>query len=148
MNATSIEPSAASRILPLQQKETILVVDDEPTLCQVAKMLLTRCGYRVITARDALEAKMQMRQNPNIDLLLTDVEMPGMPGDELAEWFRAANPSAGVIFMSGNSMHRLRLKEHPFVEKPFVHLDKLVRIIREALAQNRAASRSTAAVAA
>lgn len=146
MNTVSIHPPETGHILPLQNKETILVVDDQPALCKVAEIFLTRCGYRVITAHDPLQAKMQVRQNPNIDLLLTDIEMPGMFGDELAEWFRKANPHGAVVFMSGNSMHRLRLKEYPFIEKPFIHLDALVKIVRNILGQ--AHSTREAAIAA
>jgi CheY-like chemotaxis protein len=119
--------------------ETILVVDDQPALCEVAEMLLTHCGYRTLIAYDAKQARDVARQHPEIDLLLTDIEMPGMLGDELAEWFRAANPHAAVVFMSGNPMQRRRLQEFPFIEKPFVHLDALMATIREALDRTRAA---------
>lgn len=137
MNAASISPRTDC-ILPLRAKETILVVDDQPALCEVAEILLTRCGYHVVTAHDPLQAKIIALQNPNIDLLLTDVEMPNMRGDELAEWFLAVNPRATVVFMSGNPTHHHRLEGRPFIEKPFVYLDVFVRSIRAALAQNRA----------
>jgi len=148
MNNVSPKPSEIDRIRPSQGSATILVVDDQPALCEVAELLLTRCGYDVITAHDFLQAKMAVRQNPHIDLLLTDVEMPGMLGDELAEWFWKTKPRAAVVFMSGNSLHRLRLREHPFIEKPFVHLDVLLKTIREALARNRTTCQSVAAIAA
>lgn len=148
MNTVSTDPPKIDRILPLSHKETILVVDDHPALCEVAKLFLTRCGYRVIVAHDPLQAKAHVRQNPGIDLLLTDIEMPGMFGDELADWFRKANPRVGVVFMSGNSMHRLRLKGYPFIEKPFVRLDALARIVRETLAQSHADCQAAAVAAA
>jgi CheY-like chemotaxis protein len=148
MNEVSNISAETDRILCLQHKGTILVVDDQPALLKVAQILLSRCGYRVITAQDGQEAKIKARQNPNIDLLLTDVEMPGMLGDEMAEWFQKANPRAGVIFMSGNSMQRLRLKDFPCIEKPFVHLDAWVRIIRKSLARNCAVRNATTAAAA
>lgn len=147
MNTLTSKPPVLDRAPALRDRETILVVDDQPALCEVADILLTRCGYRVITANDALQAKKLARQNPRIDLLLTDVEMPGMLGDELAEWFRVSSPQTAIVFMSGSSMQRLRLKEYPCIEKPFVHLDALVQIIRDVLAQNRD-SRLAAALAA
>ncbi|MDR3402335.1 MAG: response regulator [Chthoniobacter sp.] len=133
MKTVSATPLGADSVLPLPTHETILVVDDQPALCEVAVILLEHCGYRVLTAHDATEAKAIVRQNSDIDLLLTDIEMPGMLGDELAEWFRAQRPQGAVIFMSGNPMQRRRLEEYPFIEKPFVHLDILVNTIRETL---------------
>jgi len=130
MNAVSASPDS---VLPSSTKETILVVDDHPPLCNVAEMLLKRCGYRVLTALDARQAKEAVQHHPEIDLLLTDVEMPDLPGDELAEWFLAGRPDAAVVFMSGHPMQEHRLAGHPFIEKPFVHLDTLVSTVREAL---------------
>lgn len=143
MNVKSNIPRGADRILSLTGRETILVVDDQPALCQVAEILLRRCGYRVLTACDALQAKDVLRRVPDVDLLLTDIEMPGMSGDALAEWLRNVNGQCAVIFMSGNPMHRRRLEGYPFIEKPFVHLDVLLKTIREALDQKRAATEAT-----
>jgi len=128
-------------------RETILVVDDHPALCEVASRLLEHCGYRVLTANHGEEAKEIARKNPDIALLLTDVEMPGMLGDELAEWFRVTRPETAVVFMSGNPMQRHRLNEYPFIEKPFVHLDGLVKIVREALRGKRGAKPGTTVAA-
>jgi CheY-like chemotaxis protein len=112
---------------------TILVVDDQPALCEIASIFLHRCGYRVLTANSGDEAKTIVRQQSDIDLLLTDVEMPGMPGDELAEWFHAIRPQVPVVFMSGNRMQHQRLRPCRFVDKPFIHLDILLNTIRGAL---------------
>jgi two-component system, cell cycle sensor histidine kinase and response regulator CckA len=147
MNSVSFYPPAAASILPSSTEETILVVDDQPALCEVAEILLSRCGYRVLRACDASEAKEIVCDNPNIDLLLTDIEMPGMPGDELAEWFRATRPHGAVVFMSGNPMQQRRLDGSPFIEKPFVHLDALVSTIRKALRDAHAARKGAPAAA-
>jgi CheY-like chemotaxis protein len=147
MNITTTRPQSTERIFPLAGRETILVVDDQPTLCEVAEILLRRCGYRVLTACSGAQAKEVLRQNPDVSLLLTDIEMPDMSGDELAEWLRKVNGRSAVIFMSGNPMHRRRLEGYPFIEKPFVHLDLLLKTIREALDQERAASEATAVAA-
>lgn len=147
MNATTTTLPGVDRILPLAARETILVVDDQPTLCEVAEILLRRCGYRVLTAYDATQAKERLRENPDVDLLLTDIEMPGMMGDELAEWLRSANGRTAVVFMTGNPMHRRRLEGYPFIEKPFVRLDVLLKTIRTALDEKRAAREATAAAA-
>jgi two-component system cell cycle sensor histidine kinase/response regulator CckA len=147
MNATWANSPKADSALSAPNRETILVVDDHPALCEVARILLKRCGYRVLIAYDASQAKEMVRDNPHIDLLLTDIEMPGMPGDQLAEWFHATCPHAAVVFMSGNATHQHQLPGYRFIEKPFVHLDTLVATILEAIHPTGAA-RHAATVAA
>jgi two-component system, cell cycle sensor histidine kinase and response regulator CckA len=117
--------------------ETILVVDDHPELCEVASLLLQCCGYRVLTARNGEEAIRIACENTNIDLLLTDVEMPVILGDELAEWFRVTRPETAVVFMSGNPMQQRRLEPCYFVEKPFIHLDRLLKTVRAAIDEHQ-----------
>jgi len=140
MNSTSEKQTAASRSFSVKAPETILVVDDSPALCQVASMFLQHCGYRVLTATHGEQAKEIAQDNLQIDLVLTDLEMPVMLGDELAEWFRVMRPGTAVVFMSGDSTERQRLNPCFFVEKPFVHLDILLNTIREALNHRRAIS--------
>lgn len=136
------QPAAALTVM-----ETILVVDDHPDLRLVASLFLQQCGYHVLTANHGEHAKKIARESARIDLLLTDIEMPGILGDELAEWFHIHRPEAAVVFMSGNSMHLRRLKPCYFVGKPFIHLDTLVNTIREALRHSQSSQR-TASVAA
>lgn len=140
MNAnskTGTAPNAAPALT-----ETILVVDDHPDLRLVASLFLQQCGYRVLTANNGDHARKIARENGTIDLLLTDIEMPDMLGDELAEWFRLHRPHTAVVFMSGNSMHHRRLEPCYFVEKPFIHLNALLKTIREALRQSQSALHS------
>jgi CheY-like chemotaxis protein len=136
--------TAAPAQLALVISETILVVDDHPELCEIASLLLQRCGYRVFTANHPERAKQIARENPNIDLLLSDIEMPVISGDELARWFRRARPRAAVVFMSGNQAHHERLEPYYFISKPFIHLDVLVNTVRTAL-DNRHAPLQAAA---
>lgn len=117
--------------------ETILVVDNYPELCHIAALLLRRCGYRVLTATNVEEAKRIARES-DIDLLLTDVETAGTPGNELAAWFRAVRPQTQIVFMSAYPMQLHRLQPCHFVEKPFIHLDALVKEVREVLNHRRA----------
>jgi len=125
---------------------TILVVDDYPTLCNVAALLLGRCGYRVLTASNSEQAR-QIASEYHVDLLLTDVEMPDMRGDDLTAWFQATQPRTEVIFMSGNPMPLQRPMPCHFVEKPFVFLQTLVTKIREVLNHDRAEVPAFAAAA-
>ncbi len=80
----------------------VLLVEDEPWLRDIAYKVLTREGYRVMVAGDAAEALVQAaRSTEAIDLLLTDVIMPGMSGPSLAARLRSDQPSLRVLFMSG-----------------------------------------------
>jgi CheY-like chemotaxis protein len=89
----------------LEQKlgtETILLVEDEEPLRHVFIDLLTQLGYRVLGAGSGKEAlDMAQRHTGSIDVLVTDVLMPDLPGPELAVALRDARPGIKVIFVSG-----------------------------------------------
>lgn len=83
---------------------TILVVDDEPDLRDVAEIMLNDLGYTTISAKDGREAQaiLENDQGAEIDLVLSDVIMPGgVDGFELAEWIREAHPGIKVLLTSG-----------------------------------------------
>ncbi len=82
--------------------ETILVVDDEPTVRMLATEVLTESGYEVLEACDAAAALKILKARPRIALLITDVGLPGgMNGSELAEAARAARKDFKVLFITG-----------------------------------------------
>jgi PAS domain S-box-containing protein len=84
--------------------KTILVVEDEDALREVAREVLESNGYRVLTASSGKEALSVAAAHPEpLRLLLTDVVMPGMSGQELADRLRAGRPEMSVLFMSGYS---------------------------------------------
>lgn len=86
----------------LLQQKTILVVDDEEEFLPVIEDDLTRMGLKVLKAANADRAMvLQAHYQDSIDLLLTDVVMPGMSGLKLAEAFAQARPEAGIVFMTG-----------------------------------------------
>ena len=135
---TTLDTPLSEAAQPPSAPETVLVVDDQPALCEVAEMFLSRCGYHVLTAHNEREAMEIAREDAqHIDLLLTDVEVPGIHGDELAEWFHLTSPDTAVVFMSGDPVEPRRLGAHPFIEKPFVHLDALESTIRGTLKSQR-----------
>jgi CheY-like chemotaxis protein len=125
--------------VPLTAKgETVLLVEDEAIVREPARRMLVRHGYTVLAAGDADEALALVDQHPgNIDMLLTDVVLPGRSGKDLSVDFKALRPAAKVLFTSGYSqdviVHQGVLDEGAnLIEKPF-SADELLRKIRELL---------------
>lgn len=124
----------------LSGTETILLAEDEESVRAVATAALERYGYKVLAAADGDAAIALSRAFPGrIDLLLTDVVMPGMNGRELAETMRRLRVGIPVIFASGYTddeslMGDVRRDERTFLQKPFTTRD-LVRRVRNALDQ-------------
>ena len=94
---------APTRPAPPAEGRTILLVEDEETVRRIAARCLERAGYRVLAVGDGEDALRLAAATPRIDLLLTDVVMPGMSGPRLADHLRAARPELPVLFMSGFS---------------------------------------------
>jgi two-component system, cell cycle sensor histidine kinase and response regulator CckA len=118
--------------------ETILLAEDEESVRTVATAALERCGYRVLAAADGEAALALARAcNEPIDLLLSDVVMPGMHGRQLAEQLLAERAPLRVLFASGYTdddvlLRGIRVNEVPFLQKPFTP-SQLVRRVREVL---------------
>ena len=133
----ALRPAAEEReITPAA--ETVLLVEDEPQVRTLTRTMLTSRGYHVLEAASASDAlKLIAEQDQPIDLLLTDIVMPGMNGADLAREAAGARPSIRVLFMSGYTeggvIDRGVLdSETPFIQKPFT-LGALDRKIREVL---------------
>ena len=86
--------------LGVRGSETILAVEDEPSLLLVVQRSLARQGYTVLTAQSTARAR-EVLAAEQVDLLLTDIVMPGGSGPELARWARERHPSLPVIFVTG-----------------------------------------------
>ena len=120
--------------------ETVLVVEDEAGVRELACQFLRVKGYTVLEAGGGLEALAVSRSHPRkIDLLLSDMVMPKMSGGELAAQLRAIRPEIRVAFMSGYSEFSRGdlgkgFPEAPVLQKPFSPAS-LVEIVREALAR-------------
>jgi signal transduction histidine kinase/response regulator RpfG family c-di-GMP phosphodiesterase len=119
-------------------KETILLVEDEATVRLFFKRILEGKGYRILDAENGVAALDLWRQHPDIDLLVTDIVMPGgVSGRQLAESMRLTMPKLKVIYCSGYTDDMLgqdsvlRVNEN-FLEKPF-DPDKLLQRVREYL---------------
>ncbi len=86
--------------------ETVLLTEDEQDVREIAREFLESGGYRVIEARDGVEAIELAAQNRGkLQLLVTDMVMPGMTGQELAVRLQSEHPGLCVVFMSGYSEH-------------------------------------------
>jgi DNA-binding response OmpR family regulator len=86
----------------------VLVVDDEPTVRSFVSEVLSDRGYRVIEAGDGQEGLAILRSEATIDLLLTDVGLPGgMNGRQLADAGRVLRPSLQTLFITGYAEHAL-----------------------------------------
>ncbi|MGH7631580.1 MAG: PAS domain S-box protein, partial [Gemmatimonadales bacterium] len=117
--------------------ETVLVVDDEPLLRALAIRTLTSIGYRCLVAADAEEALRLVEEQDRLDLVITDVVMPGMSGGSLGERLAVLRPTLPVLFTSGfadeDVIRRGLLRAgRPFLQKPFSPND-LARAVRGVL---------------
>jgi hypothetical protein len=118
--------------------ETILVVDDEESVCQLVQQTLEGEGYTILKAHSGSAALTLARQyQGKIDLILTDVVMPHMSGREMAEQLKTLQPQMKVIFMSGYTSdimvrHGVETAEIEFLPKPFSP-SKLAAKVREVL---------------
>jgi PAS domain S-box-containing protein len=117
-------------------KETILVVDDEAAICTIVAHVLGLQGYQVLIAHGAAQAIELVAQHPgNIDLLITDMVMPQMNGELMAQAIRQKLPQLRVVYMSGYYEHESKEKRQPFermLPKPFTPHD-LKAIVRKSL---------------
>ncbi len=132
------EAVAASIAEPQGGSETVLLVEDDSMVREVARRVLQTNGYLVIEVALAAEALAVCKQYEGpIHLMLTDVVMPGMSGRELAEHVAVIRPDTRIIFMSGyldDAIDHLGVQRESerFISKPFLPAD-LVRKIRSVL---------------
>jgi PAS domain S-box-containing protein len=135
--AAPVEPSAAPELEPTLP--TVLLVEDEQALRELAETILREEGYLVLTAGDGREAlALAERHHGPLELLVTDVVMPNLSGPELAQRLRSLRPDLQVLYMSGYNDGRLvtrgieqakvSLLYKPF--RPDELLDKVGELVR------------------
>jgi two-component system cell cycle sensor histidine kinase/response regulator CckA len=113
--------------------ETILVVEDEPTLCQLLAGALSVAGYRVYQARDGNEATAVFAKHESaIDLLITDLELPYLDGSQLIQVLRKRRPDLKVLCISG--IGQPPAEADGFIAKPFSR-ESLLTQVRTILAR-------------
>jgi CheY-like chemotaxis protein len=96
------EPAKAANISPSSNSETVLVVDDEPTVRMLISDILEELGYVAIEAADSVAGFKVLQSDARIDLLVTDVGLPGgMNGRQMADAARVTRPDLKVLFITG-----------------------------------------------
>jgi CheY-like chemotaxis protein len=123
---------------PKNGTETILLVEDEPVVRRLVAEILETTGYTVLPAADGPSAlELLQRHKAPVDLLLTDLVMPGMSGREVAQVVTQMHPATHVVYMSGYTgsvidHHGIVEEGVTFVQKPF-SADELSRALRSLL---------------
>jgi two-component system, cell cycle sensor histidine kinase and response regulator CckA len=133
--ASTIQPVAPP--VSTRGSETVLVVEDEDSVRMVVSTALKQQGYHVLDARNAGEALIICEEHEHrIDLMISDITMPGMTGPELIERAISIRPDLKVLLMSGYTekaiIHQLVIADVPFIDKPFSP-QILVQKVREVL---------------
>ncbi len=126
--------------------ETILLVDDEATVIAIEKQMLERLGYKVIAQTSSLNALQAFGHNPDrFDLVITDMAMPNMTGERLAQELFAIRPEIPVIICTGFSekMNEAKAKAagiSGFLMKPVI-MSKMAEVVREVLDEDDSESK-------
>lgn len=116
--------------------QSILVVDDEKSICDILSSYLTRKGFVIHQAYNG-ESAIEVIRNNSVDLVLSDIKMPGMSGVEFLKWIKDYNSFLPVIMTTGfptldTAVDALKLGAHDYLTKPF-HLEEIFEKILRAL---------------
>ena len=140
----AIKMAAAKQIIPPEEQikkgggETILVIDDEEFLRELAKDMLTKNGYQVITAGSGETGLSLYRKNSSeISLIILDLIMPGMGGKHCLKKILDFNPKANVVISSGYSMENpasddVLQKARGFIQKPY-NFRKMLKLLHDVI---------------
>jgi nitrogen-specific signal transduction histidine kinase len=128
------QPAAADRPDTSTKRATILLVEDEAGLRDLASRILRKAGYRVHVAAGPQEALLVLAGDIDVDLVLTDVVMPGMNGFALADRIHETRRALPILFMTGFSAEAHVARRGQLLLKPFTPSELLARV-SEALAR-------------
>ncbi|MCL4476620.1 MAG: PAS domain S-box protein [Nitrospirae bacterium] len=137
---SAAEWSVEEEVIPDAKGEIVLVIDDEAYICDLYNDVLTKAGYKVFRATDAMAGVSIFKENSGIDLVILDLVMPRLNGREVFQILKGLNPAVKVIFSSGYSEEQSginRLLESgakAFMQKP-VSQKTLLTTISEVLRQ-------------
>jgi two-component system cell cycle sensor histidine kinase/response regulator CckA len=116
---------------------TVVLVEDEADVAEVAAEMLREQGFTVLTAETGEDALRLLRLTSSIDLLITDIMMPGLNGYEVAHRAKAIQPSVRILYFTGYDDDAQMMAEAvhgPVLQKPFVTA-QLIDAVKSALAQ-------------
>lgn len=106
---------------------SVLVAEDHPPLLELIAAVLNNAGYRVMTAESGDEA-LRIAQESEVDLLLTDLRMPGLSASSLIHQFQEHSKNSGVVVMSGDGGSLKPQDRVQFLQKPFTSQTLLAAI--------------------
>jgi PAS domain S-box-containing protein len=141
-SADYVKDSGERRPGPVPGDELIMIVEDQDEVRAVARRILLTHGYRVVEARNGLDALSILdTMESGVDLVVTDAVMPQMGGPDLVRALRVSRPKTPVVMVSGYTDHELdtygaRQLNVPFLHKPFRGED-LLRVVRTALEDSK-----------
>jgi CheY-like chemotaxis protein len=115
---------------PLQ----VLIVDDEEPIRRFVERVLSDGGYEIVTAADGPSALALVASGRSVDVLVTDLMMPGMTGDELARRMRQSEPSLKVLYLTGFSDKLFKEKVTLWDDEAFLDKPCSVKGLKEAVA--------------
>jgi two-component system cell cycle sensor histidine kinase/response regulator CckA len=121
------------------EEATILIVEDDEALRKLVATVLSKAGYRVLAAEDAIEAaELLTSEECEIDLIIADIILPGLSGPELAREVLEQHPNVKVIFVSGSQAESVLettdlVPNERFLPKPYTP-DTILDIVRDVLA--------------
>lgn len=115
-----------------EQNARILVVDDEPDIRRIIRILLETSGYEVAEAQNGLAAVEYIRQQPNIDLVLMDIMMPGLDGVAASRAIRE-RCAAPILFLTAKTQERDKYEAYQaggddYLAKPFSHAELMMKV--------------------
>ncbi len=117
--------------------ESVLLVEDEENVRRLVSHILREAGYRVLAAADGTEGMALAASHPGrLDLLLTDLRLPGLQGADLAKELRKRDANLKVIFLSGDPSVANLTEDDVVLEKPFSPTE-LLGVVREVLRSGR-----------
>jgi CheY-like chemotaxis protein len=142
------KPRSAGSDEDPEAKGTVLVIDDDPTILEAIRLLLSEAGYNVLTSSTGPKGLDMVRYAPkDVRLVLLDYNMPRFNGAETLEFLRKLNPNLKVVAVSGYRVSDLPESFHRGVEKllskPFSN-DQLLKTVEEVIAGNSAGEAAVA----
>ena len=136
------DPISAGPLPGDTSEDRILVIDDDPVICQVLSKMLQRGGYKFVeTARDAECAQAVLRRG-GLGVVITDIRMPGTDGLSLMQWALVNCPGPAWIVLSGgatfdDAVKAVKLGAFDFISKPIVEMESFLVSVRNALWQRK-----------